>query len=78
MCILLGIEIIIKFKEPKVISGVLAIATSILGLVLSVIAFLCNTKEISSAIIMVVSSMIILSIPFYRIKSRTIKSEKQQ
>ncbi len=76
MCILLMLDIIEKLKEPKVGMRVLAIATSILGLILSIVVFLVDSKEISSAIIMIAGSMIILSIPFYRVNSCSIKSKK--
>lgn len=76
MCILLVIEIIEKLKEPKVAINILAIATSILGLILSIVVFLVDSKEISSAIVMVVGSMLILSIPFYKVNFGSIKSEK--
>lgn len=76
MCILLMLDIIEKLKEPKVGMSVLAIATSILGLILSIVVFLVDSKEISSAIIMIAGSMIILSIPFYRVNSCSIKSKK--
>lgn len=76
MCILLMLDIIEKLKEPKVGMSVLAIATSILGLILSIVVFLVDSKEISSAIIMIAGSLIILSIPFYRVNSCSIKSKK--
>ena len=75
MCIPLVLEIIARLKEQKAALDVLAIATSLLGLMLSGFIFLTDFTEISSAIIMVAGSMIILSIPFYRVVCCT-KSEK--
>ena len=76
MCILLIVEIIIKLKKPKTALDILAIVTSILGLIISVVVFCIDSREISSAIIIVVGSMIILSIPFYRLGTQSVKSEK--
>ena len=69
MCVLLVLEIIIKLKEPKAVLDVLAIVTSILGLVLSVFVFLVDSKEISSSIMIIAGLMVILSVPFYRVSS---------
>lgn len=76
ICILLIAEIIIKLKKQKAALDVLAIVTSILGLIISVFVFCIDSREIGSAIIIVVGSMIILSIPFYELGTRSVKSEK--
>lgn len=76
MCILLIVEIIIKLKKQKAALDVLAIVTSILGSIISVVVFCIDSREISSAIIIVVGSMIILSIPFYELGTQSVKSEK--
>ena len=76
MSILLVLEIAIKLKKQKVALDVLAMLTAILGLILSVFVFSADPKEISSSIIMIVGSMIILSIPFYKVASLSVKSGK--
>lgn len=76
LCILLVFEIIIKLKKQYVILDIIAVITSIIGLILSIVVFLAGPMEISSAIIMVTSSMIILSIPFYKIGVKSIRDEK--
>ncbi len=76
VCILLILEIITKFKGRKAALDVLAIATAILGLILSIFVFLVDPKEISSSIIMVVGPMIVLSIPFNGVQDKSIESKK--
>lgn len=76
MSILLVLEIVMKLQKQKVALDVLAMLTAILGLILSVFVFYADPKEISSSIVMIVGSMIILSIPFYKVASLSVKSGK--
>jgi len=68
MCCLLLYEIFIKVKGQKAIIDILAIVTSVLGIILSAYIFVLDLNEIGSSIIMVVGSMIILSISFHTVK----------